>query len=262
MTDLSFDDFRALVAKVGGVSVDVVDKDTALWDELSFDSIRMVELMTAVAELGVEVPEDVTVDVESVWDAYEATSAALRRTPAAERRARAPLETARLRLRPLRADDHAFLYDLATSPRLGWRLRSRGMPLTADAFVAELYRNVLAQFMVDDLQAGVRVGLVQALDANLLDGHARLSVVVSPERIGTGWGVEALASFVDYLFATFPFRKLYAEVPAYAWPAVASGGDRVFSIEGTLRGHRFADGRWWDVSLVAVHRDDWIRRRT
>ena len=257
MSDLSFDDFRDLVARVAGVDANGVDKDSNLWGDLGFDSIAMVELMTSLGELGVAVPDDVVVGIETVWHAYEATTAALRNESAVDRTPVGPLETPRLRLRPLRVDDHPFLYDLATSPTLGWRLRSRGLPMSGDAFVAELYRNVLAQFMVDDVQTAGRVGLVQAVDANLIDGHARLALVVTPERIGTGWAMAALGLFVDYLFGTFPLRKLYAEVPEFAMGMVASGAGKAFEVEGTLRSHRFANGRWWDVSFVAVHRDAW-----
>jgi acyl carrier protein/RimJ/RimL family protein N-acetyltransferase len=254
---LSFDDFRGVIASIAGVDVDRVDKDSQLWDELGFDSIRMVELMVAVAELGVAVPEDAVADADTVGQAYEATAAGAR---AQALGATEPLmlETARLRLRPIRTDDHSFLYALATSPDLGWRLRSRGLPLSGDDFVAGLYNGVLAQFVVDDLQAGQRVGLVQATEAQLIDGHARVSAVVTPERIGTGWIVEALGLFADYLFATFPLRKLLAEVPAFAWPALASGDGGAFAVEGRLQDHRYAAGQWWDVYLVALRRDEWI----
>jgi RimJ/RimL family protein N-acetyltransferase/acyl carrier protein len=255
--DISFDDFRAVVASIAGVDVGQVDKGSRLWDDLGFDSIRMVELMVDVAELGVAVPEDVVADADTVWQAYEATTAGARATTVT---ASDPvvLETARLRLRPIRTDDHLFLYGLATSPDLGWRLRSRGLPLSGDEFVKGLYEGVLAQFVVDDMQVGQRVGLVQAADVNLIDGHARVSAVVTPERIGTGWIVEALGLFADYLFATFPLRKLVAEVPAFAWPALASGDGGAFAVEGRLQDHRYASGRWWDVYLVALRRDEWM----
>lgn len=261
MPDLAFDDFRKIVASIAGVDIERVDKGSELWDELGFDSIRMVELMVAVAELGVAVPEDIVADADTVWEAYEATTAGLRPhgsgAPAPTAQAML-LETPRLRLRPIRTDDHAFLYGLATSPELGWRLRSRGLPLSGDDFVAGLYAGVLAQLMVDDLQAGARVGLVQASEANLIDGHARVSAVVTPERVGTGWIVEAVALFADYLFATFPLRKLWAEVPAFAWPALASGDGGAFAVEGRLQDHRYAGGRWWDVHVVALRRDEWM----
>ncbi|HVM10560.1 MAG TPA: phosphopantetheine-binding protein [Acidimicrobiales bacterium] len=255
--DLSFDAFAALVAEVAGVAPDAVTKDAVLWDELGFDSLRMVELMVAVADAGVLVPEDVADGVDTVGQAYDAISAVRPAGTEAPQTSATALETRRLRLRPVVLDDHPFLYELATSPHIGWRLKSRGLPLSYDEFVAQLHRDVLAQMMVDDVRSAQRVGIVQAVAGNLIDGHARVTATARPERIGSGWALEGLGLFVSYLFATFPLRKLYAEVPSFAWPTVVSGEGSAFSVEGVLKGHRYANGQWWDVSVVAIDRDGW-----
>jgi acyl carrier protein len=256
-TDLSFDAFAAIVAEVAGVAPDAVTKDAVLWDELGFDSLRMVELILAVGELGVAVPEDVTDGVDTAGQAFDAISAVRPAGAESPQSTPTPLETRRLRLRPVVLDDHPFLYELATSPHIGWRLKSRGLPLSYDEFVAQLHRDVLAQVMVDDVRSAQRVGIVQAVAANLIDGHARITTTSRPERIGSGWAVEGLGLFVSYLFATFPLRKLYAEVPSFAWATVASGEGTAFTVEGVLKGHRYANGQWWDVSVVAIDRDGW-----
>jgi RimJ/RimL family protein N-acetyltransferase len=77
--------------------------------------------------------------------------------------------------------------------------------------------------------------------------------------MGRGWGVEAGALFITYLFATWSFRKLYAESLAFTWGAVASGVERVFREEGCLRDHEFYQGRYWDLHIAAVYRTDWER---
>lgn len=252
---LSLDAFRDVVGSIAGVDAAKVEGTSSLWDDLGFDSIRMVELMVAVADLGVTTPEDLGDGVVTVIDAFEAMTASRPSRPAMV--VSGPLETRRLRLRPVVADDHLFLYELATSPHLGWRLKSRGLPLTYEDFIGQLHRNVAAQMMLDDVRDGQRVGIVQAIDLNLIDGNARVAITARPERIGSGWAVEGAGLFAAYLFSTFPLRKLYFEVPAFAWPAVASGVDRAFAHEGTLKHHRYAAGQWWDVHVVAIHRDAW-----
>jgi acyl carrier protein len=72
MTTLSLDDFRALVAEVANVDVARVTPDARLAEDLDMDSLRMVELMAALAERGIPVPEDIALEADTVGRAYEA----------------------------------------------------------------------------------------------------------------------------------------------------------------------------------------------
>lgn len=63
--------------------------------------------------------------------------------------------------------------------------------------------------------------------------------------------------FVDYLFAVFPLRKLTAEVIDFNWIQFSSGSGRMFNEEGVLRSHEYHDGKYWDVHLLAIHREQW-----
>ena len=87
-----------------------------------------------------------------------------------------------------------------------------------DVFLRELWAGILVQFMVCDVATGEPVGFVVAHSADLKSGFAHVAVLMSPPAMGRGWGVEAGALFITYLFATWSFRKLYAEEP------VATGG--------------------------------------
>jgi acyl carrier protein len=71
MAALSLDDFRALVAEIAKADLAAVTPDTRLVEDLDLDSLRMVELMAALAERGVPVPEDIALDGGTVRRAYE-----------------------------------------------------------------------------------------------------------------------------------------------------------------------------------------------
>jgi len=73
----------------------------------------------------------------------------------------------------------------------------------------------------------------------------------------SGLGIEALGLFINYLFDTFPLRKLYGEVPGFNLESFVSARGRIFREEGRQRDHEWMFGRYWDLVIVAVWRDDW-----
>jgi RimJ/RimL family protein N-acetyltransferase len=82
-----------------------------------------------------------------------------------------------------------------------------------------------------------------------------IGAVFIPEYAGSGEGAQAVAAFLRYLFHTFPFQKLYMEIPGFNWPQVRSGEGRLFQVEGVLRNHSYYAGRQWDEYLCAVYAD-------
>jgi RimJ/RimL family protein N-acetyltransferase len=165
----------------------------------------------------------------------------------------------RVVLRPVYPEDYGYLYSLAVSPEIGFRWRYRGAVPAYDVFLRDLWAGILVQFMVCDATTGEPVGFVVAHSADLKSGFAHVAVLMSPAGMGRGWGVEAGALFITYLFATWSFRKLYAESLAFTWGAVSSGVRRLFREEGCLEDHEFYQGRYWDLHIAAVYRNDWER---
>lgn len=66
---------------------------------------------------------------------------------------------------------------------------------------------------------------------------------------------EGMALFLSYLFANFPYRKVYAEVPesnmSLFWNDFAQ-------VEGTLKEYLFHNGHFADMHLVSILREQWI----
>jgi RimJ/RimL family protein N-acetyltransferase len=173
----------------------------------------------------------------------------------------APLLTGRhVRLRPIMPGDYEYLYLLTTHEKLGWRWRYRGSTPSPELFQQQLWQGVAAQFVVEHLGDQKPIGFVQAFDPNDRNGHCHFAIVLDPALERTGWALEALLLFLDYLFTIFNFRKLYAEVPEFNYASFASGNERDFKIEGRLREHDWHAGRYWDLFFLAVYREDWERR--
>lgn len=165
--------------------------------------------------------------------------------------------TRRVRLRTLADTDSAFLYELMSAPEAGGRVRFAGATPSPDQVVASLWDGVLAQFVVEGVGTGCALGIVALTTPNFRDGWAYLSAIGTPPAQGSGLIAEGVLLGFDYAFRTWPFRKIYMEVPETSYPAFRSGLGRYFAEEGRLREHAFWDGRYGDLYILAVLRATW-----
>jgi RimJ/RimL family protein N-acetyltransferase len=157
-------------------------------------------------------------------------------------------------LMPVQPGDTDFLYWLASHPETCFRWRYRGAPPAYDRFVADLWSRVLVQFTVRRSGDGEPVGHVVGYAADSTMRHAYVGAVFAPAHTGTGLPAQAVHTFVDYLFHTFPLHKLYLEVPGYNWSQLESGAGRLFTVEGVLLGHDYYAGQYWDKRVCAIYR--------
>lgn len=161
-------------------------------------------------------------------------------------------------LRPVCALDTDWLRPLASSPDAGRRYRYRGLSPSPDRFEAELWNDVLCQFVIWGRSSGRPLGLVTAFAPSLRDGHAHLGVLLSQEVQGKGWSLEGVGLFVEHVFATFGLRKLYIQTSTL-WPTGFDGaiGDLLVE-EARLTDHDSFDGRYGDSVIYALWRDRWL----
>ena len=169
---------------------------------------------------------------------------------------RTPGASTRVRLRPLVDQDLGPLYLSSLDPANAGAWRYRGRTVPADEFVATLADGVRAQFVVELIDPGAPVGLVCAYDHNQAGLHCKVAFLRFGERIpgDAGATFEGMLLFISHLFATFPYRKVFAEVPGYNMGLFEPG---VAEVEGVLRDYLFHDGRPADLHIVSIGRDRW-----
>lgn len=164
-------------------------------------------------------------------------------------------------LYPLTPEDHPFLYQIAVSDRnsLLWRYHGQVPPF--DVFVNQLYANAFAQFVVRRPDDGHRLGHVLTYNGDLRNRHAHVGAVMAEEAQASGHGTEALEIFIDYLFAMWDFRGLFAEVPQYiaeARPGVFDWQERMpFELTGRRPDFHYLLGRYWDDMIYYLPRARW-----
>lgn len=171
---------------------------------------------------------------------------------------RAPVAgtSTRVRLRPLLDDDLRAIYLASFDPATSSAWRYRGRTLPADEFVATLADGVRAQYVVELTATGAPVGLVSAYDHNAAGLHCKVAFL----RIGdrqpgdAGATFEGMLLFLSHLFATFPYRKVFAEVPSYNMALFEPGFAQE---EGVLRDYLFHQGAPVDLHIVSFRREQW-----
>ena len=168
------------------------------------------------------------------------------------------LEGSRVYLRPVTEADYGFLFALSTDEATGYRWRFRGETPSPEGFTHAIWHNTIAQFIVCSNASDEPVGHVVGFNANMRHRHAHVAMVVRPDRAGRSWALEGAALFIDYLFANWDFRKLYAEVVDFNLAQFASITDLpAFAVEGRLTEHEYYGERYWDVVVVALRREGW-----
>ena len=71
MEPLSFEKFRDILADALNVSREKITPNASFINDLAVDSIRMVEMLLRMEELGVSVPPEAAWDIRTVGDAYD-----------------------------------------------------------------------------------------------------------------------------------------------------------------------------------------------
>ncbi|HZM79459.1 MAG TPA: GNAT family N-acetyltransferase [Candidatus Limnocylindrales bacterium] len=265
---------RAQLAGMLGVDPNSLPDQTNLLDELALDSIAMMRLLTRMEERGVDVSalrtwpatvgqvltlleqaiaRNVSISVVKDGETVAIGPRACRAQPAVDPLTPV-LSTRTFRLMPVLPDDLGALYGLATRPENCFRWRYRGAPPPVSRFADELWSQVLTQFTVRTVESNQVVGLVVAYQPGPALRHVYLGALFSPEHSGRGPAAQVTALFAKYLFHTYPFHKIYLEVPGFNWAQLSSGEGVLFDVEGVLRDHDTFAGQSWDQRVCAIYR--------
>jgi len=104
------------------------------------------------------------------------------------------------------------------------------------------------------------VGYCQLYDIRPWDGWAICSVYLVSGARDPLFVEDVLHECVQTAFATYPLRKLYLEVPAFA-PHLLMACDQLgFEEQGSISDYYWFAGRLWPFKRMAVYRDVWEAR--
>ncbi len=278
---VDFDEFVEFVARCLDEDSRTLSHSTRFVEDLCVSSIQMLEIAVALWDLiGIEITDGMefveaakTIGTLHAYycellqrplpEAGPSTRGSVPLRPARDKHAGAlegvPMAGARVLLRPVLPEDHLRLYALQTAEQVGFRWRYGGIVPPLEVFVREIHVGVHAQFVVSPLGRADVVGLVVAYQANSRSGTVYAGVAMAPRLIGSGIGIEALGLFLNYLFSTWSFRKVYFEALEFTYESVASAVPELIEVEGTLKEHHFYQGKYFDQYILSISREKFTR---
>lgn len=162
-------------------------------------------------------------------------------------------------LRPVVPEDYRFLYQLEVALELSGPWRNNGRTLDPEIITTDLWKGVLAQFVVVGRNTGVSHGLVKVYDPSFEHGFAYIYVAGSRKPPRPSPMIEALALLVSYVFKRWQFRKLYAVTLDGNFAPFSSNLGGLLVEEARLCNHVRIEGRYVDSVTLVLYRAAWER---
>ncbi len=159
-------------------------------------------------------------------------------------------------LRPIRPQDYDALFEFETV-HLGPTWRLKGETPSFERYVQSLWQGVLAQFIVVNRMTHSPAGFVTAYSPNFRDAWCYFATAKFDRSDRSTTQIEGTVLFLEYLFTTWDFNKLYAEVLDDNIHQFDSAIGRFCVEEARLREHEQIGGRMHDQIILAVYRRDW-----
>src|SRR5476651_839293 len=163
---------------------------------------------------------------------------------------------------PLCIVRHLLTADLNAFIALVNDLPSRGDYFSAQFKSPEAMRKEFMQnvFVIEDQRHHV-IGVITHFKSRTPVSREIGYRLFDPALAGRGYTSEALRLLVDYLFNVHQYHRLELLTAPENSASVRVAEKCGFSVEGLLRQAFFIRGRYCDVSLYALLRPDWERRR-
>lgn len=166
-----------------------------------------------------------------------------------------------LRLCALQDEHFPTLFQWRNEPDFMALCSTRRNRVTFDEFVAELHRDFQNDRSYQCLIARGNdyIGTLYCYNLNRTDGFTFFTIYMAAAYRRCGYGAEATALFLSYLFTEYHLYKIYAEAYSYnegSLRALLSGG---FVEEGRFRQHRLHNGKRHDLIRLAFFRKQLVR---
>jgi RimJ/RimL family protein N-acetyltransferase len=113
-------------------------------------------------------------------------------------------------------------------------------------------------FVICRLSDGEPIGTAGLHDLDFVNGNAEFGISLGEKsEWNKGYGTDALHVLCDFGFGELRFERIELQVYAGNARARRSYEKAGFSLEGTLRHRHFAEGRFEDVLVMSLLRDEW-----
>ena len=163
----------------------------------------------------------------------------------------------RVRLRPLRREDGALLYEWITHREL-LILNAPYHPVSEvdhEAWVEAMLKKQsdMVLFVVETIHQNQVIGTCQLLNINWRHRSAELQIRIgSDQHHGRGYGSEAVKCLTEFGFRDLNLHRIYLHVFITNQRAIGAYQKCGFRQEGVLREAAYINGCWTDVVAMAL----------
>jgi RimJ/RimL family protein N-acetyltransferase len=102
------------------------------------------------------------------------------------------------------------------------------------------------------------IGTLSLFAVDHINGNAGIGILIGEKELwGKGYGTDAMNALVDFGFGMLRLERLWLEVYVFNKRARRSYDKSGFVLEGVERRAVFKQGRYLDVELMSILRDEW-----
>lgn len=172
------------------------------------------------------------------------------------------VETRRVRLRAASASDGTDTYELFLRngmnnlPNMDMFLAAYSREFAAHSAYA---RDLAAHFAIQQRRNEVDVGFGNLFELSPA-GHIEVGLYTDLTKADVGIGAEATLLLINYAFATWRVRKVYARTTDAALRFFGGTLGSIARREAVLPEHQYFRGLLWDIYIYAIYRADWEAR--
>lgn len=166
-------------------------------------------------------------------------------------------------LRPVEEEDYLNHYKNWVNDQAVTHFMWRGTFPTSKADVKEAFEKIRKspsdiEFTIVDEKTNAPIGLVGLHEINHIYRSAEFRILIGNKEFwGKGIGTEALQLITAYGFHNIHLHRVSLGVNADNMAAVKSYEKAGFKIEGQLRQSIFKNGRFYDVYLMAILKNEY-----
>lgn len=171
-------------------------------------------------------------------------------------------EGEKIRLRSLEPEDYHFFYqwnlDTNTQKNLAWIWFPTSIVNIKNWIKKEVEKDPTNEdhFFVIETLAGKPIGSINANNISKNDGSFRYGLGIIESERKKGYATDAIRIFLNYYFNELRYHKVNAAVYEFNESSIKLHQRFGMIQEGQLRKNKFTDGKYWDIVLFGMTKDE------
>lgn len=131
----------------------------------------------------------------------------------------------------------------------------------ADMLKKPVYEQPLG-IEVRDNDKWALIGNISFMNINQIDRNAEVGIFIGEAQYRSkGYGTDAMLLMLKHGFETLNFERIYLHVHEDNARGIRSYEKSGFKKEGRLRNHHYLEGKYIDVIIMGILKDEWFKQQ-